>query len=113
MHEMSLVAALLDLVDAAAERDPFQHVREVGLTLGTLSCVDADTLRWCIEQASPGTRLEGARVTLSTAPPEATCNACQQPFAPASWPAPCPTCNTLDTTLIHGQDMVLDTLLVE
>lgn len=113
MHEMSLVAALHDIVDNAAAQSSFDHVRRLHLSIGQLSCVDPDTLHWCIASTAPGTRLEHAEILISIEPALARCQHCQNDYEPETLMSPCPHCGRNAQTILSGRDMRITALDVD
>lgn len=105
MHEMSLVASLHDIIENAHNESPFERVQKVFITLGTLSCVDAETLRWCIGSTASGTRIENAEIVISHEPAVAECTQCQCHYEPDSLMSPCPQCGAQAQRLVSGRDM--------
>lgn len=110
MHEMSLVASLHDIVDNAAREAPFLRVQRLFITLGQLSCVDADTLRWCIASTAEGTLLAGADIVFETEPASARCTHCQHTYEPDTLFTPCPRCGQNAQELLSGRDMRVSAL---
>jgi len=64
MHEVSLVAALVDRIEAAAVRESFAKVLEIRLGVGEVSGVDGSCLEFCFPEVTRGTVLDGARLVL-------------------------------------------------
>jgi hydrogenase nickel incorporation protein HypA/HybF len=64
MHEVSLVAALVDRIEAAAIRESFAKVLEIRLGVGEVSSVDASCLEFCFPGVTRGTILDGAKLVL-------------------------------------------------
>lgn len=64
MHEVSLVAALIDRVEAVAVKECFSRVMEIRLGVGDQSGVDASALEFCFPEVTQGTVLNGAKLTL-------------------------------------------------
>lgn len=60
MHELSLAAALLDLLEEQGRRHEFRRVRTVVVTRGTGSCVDPLALERAFGAVTAGTFAEGA-----------------------------------------------------
>lgn len=105
MHEMSLVSALHDIVNEAADQSPFDNVRRLYLSVGQLSCVDPETLRWCIASSAQGTRLEQAEIFITIEPALARCQHCHNDYEPETLMSPCPHCGKNAQTLLSGRDM--------
>lgn len=105
MHEMSLVASLQDIVTNAAHRSPFLRVERLYLVIGNLSCVDAETLRWCIRSSAEGTLLEGADIVVEHEQALAHCQQCHLDYVPDTLITPCPQCGQPAQSIDGGRDM--------
>lgn len=110
MHEMSLVASLHEIIDHTANETPFTRVQRIFITLGSLSCVDTETLRWCITTTAAGTRLEGADIIIEQEPAIAECTHCQSHYEPDTLTTPCPHCGHQAQRLLCGRDMRISAL---
>lgn len=106
MHELSIAAALADLVEAQAAKHGAERVRRVGLAVGALTDLDPDALRfgWEVITAErpllTGAVLEVARVPVSVA-----CSACGME-GPARPPGvTCSACGSHDTRLVTGEEL--------
>jgi hydrogenase nickel incorporation protein HypA/HybF len=64
MHEVSLVAALIDRIEAVAASEHFAQVMEIRLGVGDDSGVDASALEFCFPEVTRGSVLDGARLVL-------------------------------------------------
>lgn len=73
MHEMGIVAEVVDLV---SERARGAKVLRVVLEIGKLSAVLPDAVRFCFDVATEGTPLEGAALDIREIDGLARCRAC-------------------------------------
>ena len=60
MHELSIVASIVDSVTESLAAYPGARVKEVRLRVGVLASVVEDSLQFCYGIATEGTRLEGS-----------------------------------------------------
>jgi len=103
MHEMSLVADVVALVERRAAG---RHVTEVRLRVGALTGVLPDAMQFCFEIATAGTRLEGASLELETVPGRIACRTCGAE-------SPCDDhvllcgCGSADVSVVAGDDLVV------
>ena len=103
MHEMSLVADVVDLVE---RRTTGRQVTEVRLRVGALTGVLPDAMQFCFEMATAGTRLEGAILVLETVPGRIACRTCGAE-------SPCDDhvllcgCGSADVSVVAGDDLVV------
>ena len=108
MHEMSLVADVVDLVE---RRTTGRHVTEVRLRVGALTGVLPDAMQFCFELATAGTRLEGATLELETVPGRIACRTCGAE-------SPCDDhvllcgCGSADVSVVAGDDLVVTSVAV-
>ncbi len=103
MHELALME---DLVTTVSDAVGDATVLAVRLEVGLLSGVVADSLRFCFDVCTQGTRLERAALDIIDVPGLARCNQCEQPIElGASWRA-CP-CGSWDLALVRGEELRL------
>ena len=93
MHEMSLVASLLDIVEEYASRYGFGRVNALKLSFGALSRIDPSALKMAFEVLSEGTRARGALLECAVLPVTVHCLACGEDLAVEGYPASCPKCS--------------------
>jgi hydrogenase nickel incorporation protein HypA/HybF len=68
VHELSLAAEILRLVQDAAARERFQRVAMLRLEAGALAGVEVGALRFALDAVAPGTCLEGASIDIEEPP---------------------------------------------
>jgi hydrogenase nickel incorporation protein HypA/HybF len=68
MHEMAIMAGMLDLIRTEARDRGFARVRKVGLAVGSFSGVEPESLRFAFDVCVQGTVAEGAGLDLETTP---------------------------------------------
>ncbi|QMU69629.1 hydrogenase maturation nickel metallochaperone HypA [Streptacidiphilus sp. P02-A3a] len=106
MHEMSIAAAVVGQVEAAAEAAGAFAVSSVRLQVGELAGVVPDALRFCFELACTGTVLEGAALATELVPARARCAPCAADWAVGMPPdLCCPTCGTATAELLSGREL--------
>jgi hydrogenase nickel incorporation protein HypA/HybF len=92
VHELSLAAEILRLVQDAAEREHFQRVAMLRLEAGALAGVEVGALRFALDAVVPGTCLAGAQIEIEEPPGRAWCGQCAAEVAIDSRAEPCPQC---------------------
>ncbi|MFE6056670.1 hydrogenase maturation nickel metallochaperone HypA [Kitasatospora sp. NPDC056446] len=94
MHEMSIAAAVVEQVDAAAREHGAPGVATVRLRVGELAGVVPQALHFCFELACVGTLVEGAALHTEAVPARARCRPCDTEWAVGMPPdLGCPTCS--------------------
>ena len=77
MHELAITESI---VAAVVERMPGTPVRRVQLSIGRLSGVVPDAVRFCFEMVAAGTTCEGALVEIDEPCGHARCRTCGRAF---------------------------------
>lgn len=101
MHEISLAAAILSIVEEYAAKQKFSKVESIRLSLGRLTCIEPKTLELAFEVQSGGTRAEGAKLNFEILPVSVHCLACGADTRMESYCGTCPEC-AADQLLITG-----------
>jgi len=112
MHEMSLAAGILQLVEDAAVRERFSRVRRIGLEAGALSGVEVSALRFALAAIAPGTCLEGAQVEIDEPPGRAWCLPCGVTVEIRTRLDDCPHCGGHQLQATAGMELKLRELIV-
>jgi len=107
MHELSVALALLEQVEAVAERNRAERVSRVTVTVGALSGVDPAALRLAFPVAAEETRAAAARLDIVDQPARARCRDCGHESAPEFPLAVCAACGSTDAEILGGRDLVL------
>jgi hydrogenase nickel incorporation protein HypA/HybF len=112
MHELSLVAAIVDKATEVASRAGAQRVVVVRLSLGILSCARREALEFCFPLATRDTPLDGAALEITAAPLVVRCAGCggmSERWAPE---LVCGHCGSGSVEVVSGQDLVFESMEV-
>jgi hydrogenase nickel incorporation protein HypA/HybF len=113
MHELSLAGGILQVVEQARARDPFERVTHLHLQAGALAGVEVSALRFALESIAPGTCLADARIDIDEPPGTAWCPQCSQSVPIFSRLALCPLCEGARLRPTGGTELkVLDLRVV-
>ncbi len=135
MHETSIAAGIISIVEDTVKREDIVRVLEVEVEVGLLSLVDLESLRFALEVMSKNTVLEGARITFKTVEPMLRCSRCgaewglsrgeieglddASKIALHMYPEAvarlfrCPRCGSSETEIASGRDVRVSKLRVE
>jgi hydrogenase nickel incorporation protein HypA/HybF len=113
MHEMGIANSILEAVASEMRRHPEVHATKVGVRIGELAAIDAESLRFCFDALSHGTNLEGLRLEIESCPRLHRCDPCQQEFIVRDYDFACPQCGSSGTKCISGDELELAYLEVE
>ena len=104
MHELAITQSL---VSAVWERVGTSRVTRVHVTIGRLSGVVPDAVRFCFDVCAAGTPLEGAALDVDEIPGRARCRACGVEENLADAIALC-RCGSADLEFVAGRELRLD-----
>lgn len=101
MHELSIAQSV---VDAVCERAGDKRVRSVRLEVGKLCAVVPDSLLFCFDVVTAGTRAEGADLRIDQIPTSGRCRVCGTVFAPPDIFLIC-VCGSADVEVLAGREL--------
>lgn len=113
MHEISLAAEILRLVQAAALREQFTQVAVLRLEAGALAGVEPQALRFALQAQCPGTCLAQARIEIEEVPGRAWCGVCACEVPIGSRADACPGCGAVGLKVRGGDRLRVVDLLVQ
>jgi len=114
MHELSIVASIVDTVTESVVAYKGARVVEVRLRVGALASVVEDSLQFCFGIATEGTALEGSRLVVKTVPVVMHCAGCDadveldgvQSFR-------CPRCGEPCFDLRQGRELEIEAIEID
>jgi len=114
MHELSIVASIVDSVTESIAAWPGARVVEVRLRVGALAAVVEDSLQFCFGIATEGTALDGARLVVKTLPVVMYCGHCAAEVQLAGVQSfRCPRCGEPAGDLRHGRELEIEAIEIE
>lgn len=114
MHEVAIAEAVIGQVEEEIRRaGATGRVLRLELSIGRLSGVSVDALRFALELLGPGTIVESARVDFRQPKATCCCAACGERVEIDNVPAHCPRCAAREVTIEGGRDMLLETIELE
>ncbi len=112
MHELSVMAYMLERVETHADRLGATKVVAVNLVVGERSSFVDDSLLFYFDLLTPGTRAEGARLNLRRTRMRCHCPRCDSDFHPTGVDFRCPQCATVGQVTDDGSEMLIESLEV-
>jgi hydrogenase nickel incorporation protein HypA/HybF len=114
MHELSIVEALIDQVAQELDRAGQQgRVLRLDVSIGRLSGVHPDSVRFAFELLRPGTILDKAEIVIQEPKPVCHCHACGARTEIDDLVVECPGCHADAITIEGGRDMILQSIEIE
>jgi hydrogenase nickel incorporation protein HypA/HybF len=114
MHELSIVEALIDQVKQELDRVGQQgRVLRLELSIGRLSGVNPDSIRFAFTLLAPGTILENAQVAIDEPKAVCRCLVCNAQTEIDDLVFQCPKCAADDVAIEGGREMTLQSIEIE
>jgi hydrogenase nickel incorporation protein HypA/HybF len=114
MHELSIVEALIDQVKQELDqRNQQGRVLRLELSIGRMSGVYCDAVRFAFGLLTPGTILEGSEIVIHEPKPACRCHACGAKTEIDELVIQCPPCGSNDITIEGGRDLLLQSIEIE
>jgi hydrogenase nickel incorporation protein HypA/HybF len=114
MHELSIVEALIDQVKQELDRAGQQgRVTRLELSIGRLSGVHPDAIRFAFTLLAAGTVLKDAELVIDEPKAVCQCHVCDARTEIDDLVLQCPQCAAADITIESGRDMTLQTIEIE
>jgi len=113
MHEMGIANSILEAVATELRRYPGARASKVGVRIGELAAIDADSLRFCFDALARDTDLEGLQLQIEACPRRHRCDPCSETFDVHDYEFACPKCGSMQTKFVSGDELELAYLEVE
>jgi hydrogenase nickel incorporation protein HypA/HybF len=114
MHELSIVASIVDTVTESLTPYPGAQVKEVRLRVGALAAVVEESLQFCYGIATEDTPLAGSALVVNILPVVVHCAPCGQDVEIESVQSfRCPRCGALSMDLRQGRELEIEAIEID
>ena len=114
MHELSIVASVVDSVTESVAAYPGARVKEVRLKVGALASVVVDSLEFCWGIATEGTDLEGSKLVVVTVPVVIWCQPCGRAVELEGVQSfRCPVCGEASMDIRQGRELDIEAIEID
>ncbi len=113
MHEFSIVQSLLTLIEQTAQENNAKKVTKVVVQIGVLSGVEPHLLELAFNTFKEGTIAEEAELVMEIEKLRIKCRDCGAKSEKEELNMLCPSCGSLNTQIVAGEDMYLKSLELE
>ncbi len=104
MHELAIIQAVVNQVDAIAVENNVRSIETVQLEVGENFCVVPRLIQTAYKQSIKGTRLEDSELILTIVDASAECKHCGTFFNPLQTDGICTGCQESDYTVLTGKE---------
>ncbi len=112
MHEISLCEAILQAIEAEAQKQQFTEVTQVTLDIGILSAVEIRALEFAFEVVMQGSIAEKAILKINKIKARAWCASCSEIVTIRQRYDACPNCESYQLQVSSGNEMKIKELEV-
>ena len=114
MHEVTIVQSVIEQVEQQVDRCGHDgRVTRLNLSVGRLSGVNVDSIRFAFEMLAPGTLLEAAALEIAEPAAVCCCRACGRRTEIDELEFECPVCASGEITVEGGRDLLIRTIELE
>ena len=112
MHEMSVAQGIIEIAEQAAQDNECTIVHKVNLCIGAMSCIQAESLKFCFDVLKDGTVAQQAELDIEERPAVLRCLQCEHEFK-AGPGMSCPVCASKDSKMISGNEFFVKDIEAE
>ena len=113
MHEMSIVAGVLDIAENEARAADAKVINSVEIEVGQLAGVEIGALEFCFEAARKGTLAAGASLVIHEIPGRGLCPDCDRDVEVDYFMAVCPLCKQGLVEILQGRELRVRSINVD
>lgn len=113
MHEMGIVASILDASVEAASKQGAARITEIKISVGELTEIQEFALDFAFTSMTPGTMAEGATLTVNHIGASSRCVSCDIEFEHGRFEIVCPTCGGFLCELLTGRELTIDSIEID
>lgn len=114
MHEMGIAMQIIKIaVDSIPESMKGNKVKSVNISVGKLSTIVPDSLKFCFDIAVRDTPVEGACLVINEIPVIAECNDCNITWEIETPAFSCNKCGATDISLKSGRELDINSIEID
>ena len=110
MHEMSIAEEIIDIIRLSVPDGKSNLVLSVRLSVGSLSNIMPDSLKFCFDALCLGTDLEHSQMIIDEIPILIKCKSCLSESRVEDLFFICPECFCEDVELLSGRELSVDSI---
>lgn len=107
MHELGLMAEIVDKIEAVAKENNVTEIGTLVLNIGEYSGVVPEYVEECYPAVIEGTLLEKTELKINIIPGKALCRNCGKTFAIKGNEDRCPHCQSQNCKVIEGGEFII------
>lgn len=112
MHEMSIALNILKIAQEELEKANGKGIEKIQLSVGKLSGVVVDSLRFALEASRKEGPLLHAEIIIEDVVAKMKCLSCNFEFEADDYYITCPKCNTYKLEALSGKELFIKSLTI-
>jgi hydrogenase nickel incorporation protein HypA/HybF len=113
MHEFTITSAILSIVVQKAQEIRAGKITRIDLQVGRLTGYIPESIQLQFALLSKGTVAEGASLTFYQPLAHLHCRKCKNEFTSDFMDMTCPDCHTLETDILSGLELSVESMEIE
>lgn len=113
MHEMSIMAYLLEAVEEKARDRGASRVTAINLVVGARTGAIDDSLLFYFDMITPDTVAEGAKLNIRRTYMRFHCEGCNEEYTPEVGGFDCPRCGKVGLLTYDASELQLESIEIE
>ena len=111
MHEFSIAEGMMNTIVEVV--GPSKKITRVFVTMGPLAGIAPDILSFCFPEVCNVAGMGKPELVVDKVPARMLCGACSTEYDAADLFLVCPTCGSLERTILSGREFRIDSVEVE
>jgi len=113
LHELSITSDILDAVLSELSSEDYNRITRVNITIGDLSGIVSENVRYYFKLLSRDTPASDARLTFNYKKSKFRCNSCGKIYERYNFSISCPACNSRGTLVESYTSIYINSIEVE
>jgi hydrogenase nickel incorporation protein HypA/HybF len=106
LHELTIAQEIVRLIKGSLSSEQLSRVRQVNVTVGELTAVEEECLRFSFEAVVRDSPLAKSRLNVELVKARLKCRECKKEHSPEdSFYSPCPDCGAFGADVIAGDEL--------
>jgi hydrogenase nickel incorporation protein HypA/HybF len=111
MHEFSIAESMMESITSAV--GPTKKLSRVFVTIGPLAGIAPDILSFCFPEVCNLHNMGKPELVVTKVPVRLQCWACKAEYEAGDLFSGCPSCQSLERTILSGREFRIDSVEVE
>ena len=112
MHEVSIAANILEIVETELHKNNGQIVNKLHLEVGVISGVVVESLQFALDASRRESVLKDTEIIIDEIPAKVKCRSCGFTFEADDYYVVCPECQNIQLDFISGRDLTIKSIII-